>query len=427
MEAVVLGLGPVISSVDVAVVDENSEALGVTRLQLMENAGRSVALEAARRLRPGGRVAVFAGPGGNGGDGLAAARHLALQGFRVAVYLVSPCGTPRSREASAMLEAVNRMDYSVELHVAKSPEGLPDTVEADLVVDALLGVGARGAPRSPYREAIRLINSLEAVKLAVDVPSGLDADTGEAPGEVVRADVTVTLHKPKPGLLRRRDLAGEIVVAPIGAPPEAEVYVGPGDVSHRVPRRRWDHRKGRGGRVLIVGGSEEYTGAPIIAGLAAEAAGVDLVFIASTPNVAAAAASRPTLIPVRLEGHPSLHPDHLGRLLPLLQRVDAVAVGMGLGSRSETIEAVEKLVEEARRLGKPVVVDADALKAAGERPSILQGPRTVATPHDREYERAFGEAPPPVTCIPERVAAAARAARSRQGLVVLLKGPVDVV
>lgn len=427
MPRVLLGLGPAITSLDVAVVDANSEALGVPRLLLMENAGRAVADVVAERTRPGGRVAVYAGPGGNGGDGLAAARHLALRGYSVTVYLLgSGPRDIRSQEARAMYEALEAMDYSVDIVHVRDPSRVP-VAYADAVIDALLGVGLRGAPRSPYREAIEAINEADSLKVAVDVPSGLDADTGEAPGAAVKADVTVTLHKPKPGLYRRPDLVGELVVAEIGVPPEAEIYVGPGDVARRVPRRTWETRKGRAGRVLVVGGSVDYVGAPIIAARAAEAAGVDLVFLASTPNVVeAAAAQRPSIIPVRLEGHPWLHPSHVERLETLLRRVDAVALGMGAGLAEETGEALRLLVEKALEAGKPVVLDADALKhAAGWRQLLGKG--VVVTPHDAEFEKLFGKRPAPVTCIPRRIEDAAEAAQQHPGLTVLLKGPVDVV
>ncbi|MET1129162.1 MAG: NAD(P)H-hydrate epimerase, partial [Thermoproteota archaeon] len=238
MNGLPLGFGDTITSRDVAVIDTNSEALGVTRLQLMENAGRAVALEVHKRLagRRGARVTVFAGPGGNGGDGLAAARHLAFLGYQVEVLILARPGEIRSEEARRMYEALEQMDLSVNLKVAVDP-GRLEPVTSDVVIDAILGVGLRGAPRSPYKEAIEAINKSEGLKVAVDVPSGLDSDTGEAPGAAVRADVTVTLHKPKPGLAARPDLTGEVVVYSIGAPPEAEIYVGPGDVLHRYPRR----------------------------------------------------------------------------------------------------------------------------------------------------------------------------------------------
>ncbi len=428
MSRVILGLGATISSTDVAVIDSNSEALGVPRLVLMENAGRSVAEVVAERLRPGAHVLVYAGPGGNGGDGLVAARHLAFRGYRVTVVLASRPESLRGMETRSMYEALEAMDYSVEVEVVRDPcRFVPP--EADAVIDALLGVGLRGAPRSPYRELIEAINaSSTSLRVAVDVPSGLNADTGETPGAHVKADVTVTFHKPKPGLLRRPDVVGELIVAPIGVPPEAEMYYGPGDVEHRVPRRGWETRKGKAGRVLVIGGSEHYIGAPILAAMAAEAGGVDLVFLASNrATIEAAMSKRPTLVPVKLED-PYLAPHHIDRLRPYIMRVDAIAIGMGLGVKPETGRALALVLDEARRHQKPVVVDADGLKLLHmvglDR---LQGVLAVLTPHDGEFEKLFGKKPSPVTCMPERIQDAAEAATAAYGSVVLLKGPVDVI
>ncbi len=428
MSHALLGLGETITSLDVAVIDANSEALGVPRLVLMENAGRAVAEIVAQRARPGARVAVYAGTGGNGGDGLAAARHLAAKGFRVKVVLASKPEQLRSSEARIMYRALEAMDYTVDVEVARSVCSF-EPPEADVVIDALLGVGLHGAPRSPYAELINAINRSQAgLKVAVDVPSGIDADTGESPGVHVVADITVTLHKPKPGVLRRRDASGEIVVAPIGAPPEAEIYVGPGDVAHRLRRRRWDTRKGRGGRVLVVAGSRWYVGAALLAARAAEAAGVDLVYLASTRNVIEAAmASAPTLIPVVLEGD-HLAPEHVEQLRSLAERADAIAAGMGLGLAEETREAVRRLLDLARGLGKPLVLDADGLKhLAAIGPDALGGVKAVLTPHDAEFEKLFGKKPSPVTCIAQRVMDAVEASTAARGAVVLLKGPVDVI
>lgn len=426
MTRLFLGLGPTMSSQDVHVLDSNAAALGVSRLQLMENAGAGVARLAAQHTPPGGLVAVVAGTGGNGGDGFAAARHLAHLGYRVRVITVKPPGEIRSPEAKTMYEVLQRMDLSVELRYQGCREGLAEALEdADTIVDALLGVGLRGPPRSPYREAIEAINSTRAVKVSVDVPSGLDADTGEAPGPVVKADYTVTFHKPKPGLLRRRDLAGEIVVENIGIPVEAELYAGPGDVAHRLPRRRWSTRKGRGGRVLVVGGSSQYYGAPILAALAAQAGGVDLVYLASTPNVLAAAAQHPTLIPVRLDGE-RLEPQHVEALKPFIDRVNSIAVGMGLGTADETGEALRELLSYAISKGKRVVVDADGLKLLARNPMKLGG-NVILTPHDKEFELLFGRPPGTQECIFTRAEEAARASVETGGAIILLKGPIDVV
>lgn len=426
----ILGLGETITSVDVAVIDTNSEWLGVSRLQLMENAGRSVAEEVLKRINGRCRVAVYAGPGGNGGDGLTAARHLAYAGCEVEVLVVVRREQIHSKETLAMLEALENMDYTVELRFARSPREIGPT-DADVVVDALLGVGLRGAPRSPYSDAIEAVNASSGLKVAVDVPSGLNADTGETPGVYVKADVTVTFHKMKPGLLKRPDVAGQIVVASIGAPPESEVYIGPGDVLHRYPRRSWRAHKGSAGRVLVVGGSREYVGAPILAALAAERAGVDLVYLAAPFDVRNVVMSHPTIIPVQLKDHDVLHPDHIQQLENIIGRVDSIAVGMGLGLAEETTEALNKLLKIAAEKGKPVVVDADGLKHLSRIREILKevSGKTpiVLTPHQHEFQILFSETLPDIDKdINMRIEmAAAKAAEYNVTLIV--KGPIDII
>ncbi|ABM80781.1 NAD(P)H-hydrate dehydratase [Hyperthermus butylicus] len=422
----VFGLGKAITSVDVAVIDANSEWIGVKRLQLMENAGRSVAEEAAKLAKPGSRVVVFAGPGGNGGDGLVAARHLAYMGYQVTVVMIVKPEEIRSPETRAMYEALAAMDLTVDIRIARAPADVAP-VEADVVIDALLGTGLRGAPRPPYSDAIEAVNSSTGLKLAVDVPSGLNSDTGETPGAYVKADITVTFHKPKPGLLRRPDVAGRLVVVSIGAPPEAEVYVGPGDVAYRVRPRSWKAHKGSSGRVLIVGGSQDYVGAPILAALAAERSGVDLVFLAAPEHVTRAASHHPTIIPVPLRGSPNIHPDHVKKLEQLLDRVDAIAIGMGVGLSDETKEAIPQIIVKALEKEKPVVVDADGIKILGERGIPNSNRKLVVTPHQREFQILFGDA---LSGVDEDIKARALKAAEkaqRHGLVILLKGPIDIV
>jgi len=426
MAGLTLGLGPYLSSLDVRVIDENSEALGVTRIQLMENAGASVARVVAEKTTAGSSVVVVAGSGGNGGDGFAAARHLAWSGFSVTVVLVRPPQEIRSPEARLMYNTLLSMNLTVRVEIAKSYGELIDSLSnADVIVDALLGTGVHGRLRKPYDEAVRAVNHVGALKVSIDVPSGLDADTGTVLGEAVKADYTVTLHKPKPGLLKAKEFTGEIVVANIGVPPEAEIYIGPGDVKHRVPRRRWDTRKGRGGRLLVIGGSKEYVGAPILSSLAAEAAGIDLVYLASTPNVIQAAGRWPTIIPVQLDGE-YIAEEHVARLVPLIRRVGALVVGMGMGTERETMRAFKAILDEARKAGKPVVVDADGLKMLAEIKDYVSG-NMVLTPHDKEFETLFNTPPGRMQCPLERARKAGDAAAEHKGVVILLKGPIDVV
>ena len=423
-ELPLLGLGEDITSVDVAVIDMNSEALGVSRLQLMENAGRSIAEEIAKRVDRGARIAILAGPGGNGGDGLAAARHLAFKGYVVDVMLLTRPEDIRSHEAQTMYKAIEFMDTTIELRIVRNP-GMLNLRGYDVIVDALLGTGLRGAPRSPYAEAIEAINKSDGLKVAVDVPSGLDADTGEAPGPCVKADVTVTFHKPKPGLLRRPDIVGELVVASIGVPPEAEIYVGPGDVAYRLPRRSWRVHKGQAGRVLVVGGSEDYIGAPIISALAAQRGGVDLVYIAAPRKVIDVAARYPTLIPVELKDSPWLHPSHVERILEIAKRADAIVIGMGLGLKDEVQEAVHRLLVNIPK-NKPIVIDADALKMLRDKRELIRN-NMVLTPHEAEFSTLFGVRPAPVEDLLNRAMTVAQQARQYNNVTILLKGPIDVI
>ncbi len=418
------GLGPNILSKDVHAIDTNSEWLGVSRLQLMENAGRSVADAIAERIGKGGHVVIYAGSGGNGGDGLTAARHLAYMGYSVDVVLVSRPEQIRSEETRRMYEILLSMDMSVAIQVTRSATEIAP-VDADAVVDALLGVGVRGAPRSPYREAIEAINASKGLKVAIDVPSGLDPDTGKTPGVYVKADITVTFHKPKPGLIARPDVVGELIVASIGVPPEAEIYVGPGDVESRVPKRAWLFHKGMAGRVLVIGGSIDFVGAPIIAAIAAEKTGVDLVYLAAPSNVIRAASNHFTIIPIELRNHPWLHPEHIKILEPFITRADSIAIGMGMGLHEESWEAFRYIIELAKKQGKPVIVDADGLKHLSRNLDLL-GENIVITPHEAEFEKLFREKPEPVDKIMSRSRVAARKAREHR-TTILLKGPIDVI
>lgn len=418
--------GEPLTSLDVRVLDRNAAALGVPTELLMENAGRAVADVIDSRLGgvEGKRIVVFAGAGGNAGDGITAARHLASRGGVVDLYLLTRPEELRPETSALEFKALYHMDLSVHVKVVKDLNDLPSPVAADAVVDALLGIGVRGRVRSLYARAIEIINSSKGLKVSVDIPSGLDPDTGEELGPVVRADVTVTFHGPKKGMLRRRDLCGEIVVVSIGIPPEAWLYVGPGDVEYRVPRRGMKSHKGQAGRVLVVGGSETFTGAPTFTALAALKSGVDLAFVAAPQRAADVIASfSPDLITIRLPRHDYLAPEHIELLKPWISRVDVVALGMGLGMRGETREAVLAIIEEAHRQGRKVVVDADGLKHLAASPEHLRMV-SVVTPHAGEFRTLFKRELPDEL---QKRGAVVREEAGRYGVTVLLKGYVDVI
>jgi len=226
-------------SYEIGIIDENSSYLGVDRRILMENAGAAVARVAAKIFPTiaGARILVVAGPGNNGGDAFVAARHLAGIGGRVTVILLSRPETIRTPEALANWSALECMRLSVRALTAPSLQELAtferEFSEADLIIDGIFGTGVKGEIREPYRRAIELINSSKATIVSIDVPSGMDPDTGDY-ATAVSPTVTVTLHGLKPFVDKVGENAGRVVLEQIGAPPEAELIAGPGDLSYSL-------------------------------------------------------------------------------------------------------------------------------------------------------------------------------------------------
>lgn len=408
--------------------EANAAWLGVPRLLLMENAGAAVAREVARRGVVGKRVLVFAGLGNNGGDGFAAARHLANAGASVEVVLLGDPKLIATPEARANWQALQNLRRSVKCLVVRDSSELRALKEkkADVVIDAMLGIGAAGRPREPIASAARAINSMRAYKVAVDVPTGVDSLTGEASPEAVRCHLTVTFHDVKPGLKKAKRYAGEVIVADIGLPREAEITAGPGDVLMALPERRPESHKGEHGRLLVIGGGSSYTGAPALVALAALRAGVDLATIAAPAEAATVISSfSPDLIVAKLPGK-DLTPEALPALRAQLERSSAVVVGPGLGTSNATRDAVIELARtlSQRHPGLPALFDADGLKAIASERKLLRGRGWVLTPHAREFELLTGiDLPADVEGRLEQV----RTAAKELGCVLLLKAHVDVI
>jgi NAD(P)H-hydrate epimerase len=209
-------------------IEERAEQLGVSRLLLMENAGKAVSDYIVKKTGSvGKRVVVVAGTGNNGGDGFVAARHMAAYGASVSVFLLGTDKDIKTKEALQNWKIIKNMKRSIEL-VRLSDESFMDSLkqalsEVDIVVDAIFGTGIKGELKDPHVSVIGAINRSKAFKLAVDVPSGLDPLTGEVCGRAVKANATVTFHRVKKGLFLRKDLVGELVVVNIGIPPEADL------------------------------------------------------------------------------------------------------------------------------------------------------------------------------------------------------------
>lgn len=206
-------------------IEEKAAEVGITPLLLMENAGKAVA-EAARNF--GEKAAILACTGNNGGDGFVAARHLASYGARVEVFLIGNPNDIRTGEARSNWNILRKL-RSVPITILKSGSDVRRSKRrlgrSDVIVDAMLGTGVRGQLKEPVASAVRLVNELEIPVLAVDVPTGLDPSTGEVCGDAVKADLTVTFHRMKRGLLKAKKYAGRIEVASIGIPREVEKSV----------------------------------------------------------------------------------------------------------------------------------------------------------------------------------------------------------
>ncbi len=411
-----------ITSRDMRALEANAEYFGVSLLQLMENAGRNVALEISSRFKLNQSIVIFCGLGGNGGDGFVVARHLSAMGFKVKVVLVGRSQGINHEAALANWCALQSLCESIPVCEVVDSSAIPQ-VEAGVVVDALLGTGTKGKLKPPILQVVEYINSLKAAKVAIDVPTGIDSDTGAVLGKAVKADVTVTFYKAKKGLETAKKHAGEVVVRDIGLPPALERFAGPGDVFLVTKMRPLSAHKGDFGRLLVIGGSEVFSGAPTLVSLAALRTGVDIVYTAAPEQTSHdIAAVSPDLITLKLEGN-HLNSGNLSVLKTYLDAVDAVVLGPGAGLHSDTKAFVKACVSAVEDAGKPLLLDADGLKAFAEFKRRLKVP-LVLTPHAGEYAILTGKKLS--DNIEERVVEVQKTAKAL-GAVILLKGAVDVV
>lgn len=424
---------PVLTAAQTQALDRETEARGVPVAELMERAGLAVA-RAALALAGGGygrRAVVVAGKGNNGGDGLVAARHLARSGMRVRVHILLE--DPGSGLRQPALTNFHRMvEADVPWHTFSQERLERDLARADVAVDAIFGTGFRGHPEGEHATAIEALNAGGAAVVAVDIPSGVEGDTGAVRGPAVRAAVTVALGAPKAGdvLFPGAAHAGVLEVADIGFPEDLlksdVLLVQPEDVAGLLPERGPDDHKRRSGVVLVVAGSRRMTGAPRLVARGAYRAGAGLLQVAVPQGILPVVQSgvvEATFLPLPegASGSPAAAAWEV--LEERLEDFGAVAVGPGLSTDDDTPELVRRLVAESP---VPVVVDADALNAFAGRAGELSRRRAdaVLTPHTGEFARMFGMRAEEV--LDDRVGFVRKAA-AETGAVVLLKGSRTLV
>lgn len=409
---------------EMRVLETNCIGMGIPLRMLMEAAGLSVARIVEEHVRPDEvrNIVVLVGKGGNGGDALVAARYLSSKGYNVTVLLAYPPEQLEHPDTKANYEIISRMD-TINIKKGFCSEAISN---ADVLIDGLLGTGVRGELREPIRSFVEESNRSKAkLKIAIDTPTGLDPDTGEVHGVAFKANITVTFHDIKPGLVKNRDIAGKIIVANIGIPREAEIYVGPGDIIHRIPKKPADAHKGVGGRILVIGGSKEYTGAPALVGMASLASGADLAFIATPSKVRSIVASySPEIITLPVEGE-YFREENLDEVWRIIEatRPHVIAIGNGIGREEETLHFTRKLLEKLSKENMFLVIDADALKSfkLGE---IKFKWKAVLTPHRGEYKKLTNKDLP--RDINEAVKQLTEVSREFEA-TILLKAPVDII
>ncbi|HEX5819603.1 MAG TPA: NAD(P)H-hydrate dehydratase [Gemmatimonadales bacterium] len=406
---------PVVSPSQSSAWDRRAEHAGIALHTLMESAGRAAAAVLLREFAAAARqgVLVLAGTGHNGGDGWVMARALARLGVPVTVAPLAGDLAPLTGHVAGLARAEGVREVA--------PDGPWPNV--GVVVDAILGTGAKGAPRAAAAALLDRAHDLPVPVLAVDGPSGLDLDTGVAHG-VARADLTVTFGGFRRGHLLARDEVGEVVVVDIGHPPAEPGwprFVADAEAASWLPPLHAADHKGDRGRVVVIGGDVGMTGAARLAGRAAFAAGAGLVHVvAPEASVAAIRAADPDLqtLAHALAGAPS------AALVELLHRADVVVLGPGLGRADDRAAFVLDLLAASRR----AVLDADALVALQGRVADLamlaRGRAVVLTPHAGEFRTLFPELSSQRETDPW---GAADEAACRTGVTLLLKGVPTVV
>lgn len=407
-----------------------TETHGIPIAALMEAAGRRVAQAAEALLHEHGgrRGVVLVGKGNNGGDGLVAARYLRAAGVDITVLLSAP-KQEFSGEAARALVAAG--EAGVSLTGSEKAEEV--MAGADLVIDALVGTGIRGLVTGDAAALIEAANRSGRPILAVDIPSGLQADTGTWDGPCIRAAATVTMGLPKLGLMLfpGAEMAGTVIVGEIGYPQDliddpsiTTRLVMAAKVRALLPPRRPDTHKGTYGHVLIVAGSVGFAGAAVLSTLGALRGGAGLVTAAVPQSVYPIVASQITegmTTPLADDGG-AVGPSAMGRIDELLATADVVAAGPGLS----TLPGVARIVEELLGRDKPLVLDADGLNVLAGRADRLakaRGP-VIITPHPGELGRLLKRPAPKI--VEDRLGAA-REAAARFRCVVALKSAHTIV
>ena len=373
---------------------------GVDSLLLMERAAEALAKAAAEQMENSRLAVVFAGPGNNGGDGMAAARILLENGWAdaVRVYLVGD-REKMTADTRAMEEKLSALGVATEPFVSENAGVEEAAKKAGVVIDALFGVGLNRPLYGDALAAVRLMNASGAPVISADIPSGVSANNGCILGEGVRADVTVTFSMAKPGHFVEPGCVctGELRVEDIGIPADLLSEAGCGVYAIRgedlqLPRRPRLCHKGDFGKLLIIGGSIPYTGAPAMAALSAVRSGAGLVYLGVPSDIyeiEAVKNQEAMVFPLASGEKGRISRRAWNSIAERLSVCDVCVIGPGMGRGEDTLEVVRSVL---RHSAIPVVADADALWAISQDVRMLDKAAVpvILTPHEGEFARLLG-------------------------------------
>ncbi len=416
---------------------------------LMELAGNGAAKEALKLLKEQissaqssdnlGEALILCGSGNNGGDGLVVARYLQLWDVPVKVWIVS--NAPSSKGEHKMSSAEGNANKAIAKSLGVNVQMLDkaeqlDFTKASLIVDALLGTGLDREVTGSYKQVIEAINSSNKAVLAIDLPSGINSDTGQIMGVAVQATSTVTFGYLKAGLLCYPgfEQAGNLSLIDIGLPElpdrSPSIYLTTVDhVADLLPKRKKNSNKGTFGTLLTIAGSLGMSGATMLSSLSSLKVGCGLSLLATPKSLVPHLPPREVIYrPIAETERFSIHPDALEELDDELKKAQAIVLGPGMSTHPQTVDFVQEFVKETlKKLSDtPCLIDADALNAIAKSPTCLAGgPHPfVLTPHPKELSRLMGTSTEEIQ--KDRIKAALDAAK-RFSSVVVLKGANTVI
>ncbi len=416
-------------------IEENANNQGMSFIEMMENAGKACFNEiySLAQKAYSGSVAVLCGSGKNGGDGFVIARHLNKSGFSVSVILT--CGHPKAEEAEEMFSLINNGSVEIYDYSTSSVDCEKIIRNSGVIIDCIFGIGFKGALRGCSLDAVVSANSTKALKISVDIPSGLEGDSNAVNGEFFRADYTlaITCKKPVHALRPTADYCGEIRVADIGFSRDCYdsvdcVFSSVDDayIKSSLPVRSVDSNKGTYGKLLSICGSMRMQGAAVLCANAAVKSGVGLITCAFPQKAYPAVASKltePLMLPLADDEFGFLTQEAVSEITEKVSQSSAVVIGCGLGVTDGTRKVFEAVIKNSK---SPILIDADGLNILSENIDILKTAKApiVLTPHPGEMSRLLSRS---VDEIQQNRVSACKELSLKTGDVVLLKGCNTVI